>query len=182
MECPRCKVQLHPQKIDEVEVDECPSCWGIWFDCDELRQAKDVLDPDLNWVDFELWKHEDKFVARPDAAKCPHCRTPMCVLKYDPTDVEIHCCASCRGVWTDKDELVQIMATIGEELNGMASKEYLIKVFQEAVEIINGPESLASEWQDFKQVLRLFQLRWTVVERPEINAAIVEAQRQAALL
>ena len=38
MECPRCKIELHKKTIQEIEVDECQKCEGIWFEKDELRQ------------------------------------------------------------------------------------------------------------------------------------------------
>ena len=53
-----------PKAIGPVEVEECERCKGVWFDKDELRQAKDITDSDLNWMDFEIWKHEDKFKAK----------------------------------------------------------------------------------------------------------------------
>ena len=38
-QCPKCEIGLTPKNIGYVEVDECQSCKGIWFDKDELRQA-----------------------------------------------------------------------------------------------------------------------------------------------
>ena len=62
MNCPRCDVELSTQLITDVEIDECPECKGVWFENDELRRAKDATDPDLNWIDFEIWKHKDKLI------------------------------------------------------------------------------------------------------------------------
>ncbi len=44
-----------------LKIDVCSKCAGVWFDQDELRKAKDQTEPDLNWMDFEIWKHEDRF-------------------------------------------------------------------------------------------------------------------------
>ncbi len=35
--CPKCGGTLAERKVDEVAVDECPSCHGIWLDAGELE-------------------------------------------------------------------------------------------------------------------------------------------------
>jgi Zn-finger nucleic acid-binding protein len=35
--CPRCGTPLQTSRIEEVEVDKCPSCEGIFFDRGELE-------------------------------------------------------------------------------------------------------------------------------------------------
>jgi hypothetical protein len=35
--CPRCGHHLSPKKVEEVELDECTSCEGIWLDKGELE-------------------------------------------------------------------------------------------------------------------------------------------------
>ena len=61
MKCPKCRDGLKARLIGSIQVDDCPICKGTWFDCDELRKVKDLTDPDLNWLDFELWSHKDRF-------------------------------------------------------------------------------------------------------------------------
>jgi rubrerythrin len=36
--CPKCGVQLQRREQHRVEVDECPSCGGIWLDRGELEE------------------------------------------------------------------------------------------------------------------------------------------------
>jgi rubrerythrin len=36
--CPKCGTQLQRREYLEVEVDECPSCGGIWLDQGELEE------------------------------------------------------------------------------------------------------------------------------------------------
>lgn len=36
--CPKCGVQLQRREEHGVEVDECPSCGGIWLDQGELEE------------------------------------------------------------------------------------------------------------------------------------------------
>jgi len=61
MECPKCNGNMEVKNIENVEIDCCSKCAGVWFDQNELGKAKDQTEPDLNWMDFEIWKHEDRF-------------------------------------------------------------------------------------------------------------------------
>jgi hypothetical protein len=38
MECPRCDGSLKENKIDEVSIDTCEKCGGVWLDSGELEQ------------------------------------------------------------------------------------------------------------------------------------------------
>ena len=37
MPCPRCRASLEERRIDQVVVDQCPSCGGMWLDAGELE-------------------------------------------------------------------------------------------------------------------------------------------------
>jgi hypothetical protein len=38
MNCPRCDGRLHEMIFDEVRIDRCDKCEGIWLDTGELEQ------------------------------------------------------------------------------------------------------------------------------------------------
>ena len=38
MDCPRCTGKLHTEKYDEVNIDRCDTCGGVWLDAGELEQ------------------------------------------------------------------------------------------------------------------------------------------------
>jgi Zn-finger nucleic acid-binding protein len=38
MQCPRCDGRLHMRTFDEVSIDQCDKCQGIWLDSGELEQ------------------------------------------------------------------------------------------------------------------------------------------------
>ena len=82
MNCPHCRTPLETRSTDGVEIDECPSCQGIWFDADELRRVKDEADPDLRWLDFELWMHADRFQLAEKSVDCPTCSIPLVAIDY----------------------------------------------------------------------------------------------------
>ena len=175
-QCPKCQTGLQAADIGPVEVDECRECKGVWFDTDELRQAKDATDTDLNWMDFEIWKHEDRFESQPSARKCPSCEKPMVSLRYGETQVEIDYCQSCQGTWLDGGEFEKIINSLEKEILTKSFSEYVKESLQEAREIVTGPESFLSEWKDFATVLRMMQYR-LFVEHPGLLEAIINAQR-----
>lgn len=175
MKCPRCQTELQTRPTDGVEIDECPSCQGIWFDNDELRRVKDETDNDLNWMDFELWKHEDRFRIAAKPIDCPKCEVAMVAIDYDETGVEIDFCTKCRGVWLDAGEFEKIINSLSEELLGKDVPDYLRASLAEAKEIITGPESFFSEWKDFTTVLRMLQYR-LLGENPKFGGALATFQ------
>ena len=38
MRCPRCDGNLQESKVDEVSIDTCEKCGGVWLDSGELEQ------------------------------------------------------------------------------------------------------------------------------------------------
>jgi hypothetical protein len=38
MKCPRCDGKLEETKIDDVSIDTCDKCGGVWLDSGELEQ------------------------------------------------------------------------------------------------------------------------------------------------
>jgi uncharacterized protein len=38
MQCPRCDGRLNETKVEEVTIDTCDTCGGVWLDSGELEQ------------------------------------------------------------------------------------------------------------------------------------------------
>jgi Zn-finger nucleic acid-binding protein len=174
--CPICNIAMTPKNIGPVEIDECSKCKGVWFDKNELRRAKDAEDSDLNWKDFEIWKHKDQFKAKPSLLKCPVCKTATHAINYGSNHIEIDYCPTCKGTWLEKGEFKKIIHALEQQLLTESFSEYLRDTIEEAKEIITGPESFISEWKDFVTVLRLMQYRF-FVEHPKLLDAIVVIQK-----
>jgi Zn-finger nucleic acid-binding protein len=160
---------------EDVQVDECTVCHGVWFDGGELSEAKKGEAPDLRWVEFDLWKEEDLFQVSEGALKCPRDHVPMASVKYGPTEVTVDACVKCRGVWLDKGEFEQIIDSLEEYLSSMTQDQYEDAAIQEARDLIGGEKSFISEWRDFRTVLRLLQYR-ILVENPKVRNALTALQ------
>ncbi|NIV43224.1 MAG: hypothetical protein GWN11_12635 [Candidatus Dadabacteria bacterium] len=171
MNCLNCNKELATKVFGDIEVDECEKCRGIWFDVDELRKAKDLTDENLNWMDFEIWKHEDLFKTTAGEIVCPKCSASLVSIDYDDTGVRIDYCPGCRGTWLQKGEFSKIIEALHDELSSKSFSEYVTSSVQEAKEIVTGPESFLSEWKDFSVVLKLLQIR-LFVDKPKLIEAI----------
>ena len=176
MECPKCKIELSKKSIQGIEVEECESCEGIWCNSIELKQVKDKTDSDLNWMDFDIWKHRDRFRTRQAKINCPECREPMHVLDYDKTKVEIDFCEQCKGIWLDKNELENIITALEEEVLTKSTSDYVKATLAEAKELVTGQESFLSEWKDFSTILRFLQYR-ILSRHPKIHNTMVVFQK-----
>lgn len=87
MFCPFCKKLLEKTIFHNTEIDYCPACLGLWFEQDELRQAKDEKDKDLNWLDIDLWKNKKDFKISFGQKLCPSCRLPLYEVSYGNLDI-----------------------------------------------------------------------------------------------
>lgn len=159
MNCPNCNIDLETKPAGPVEVDACPQCQGVWYEGEELRLAKDASDTDLKWLDFEIWKDWDSLELNLTKILCPQCSQKLVSVKYAETPVEIDCCPTCKAIWLEEGEFAAIVDALKLEMVSKPFSQYVKASVQEAVEIVTGPESLTSEWKDFRTVLRLAQYR-----------------------
>ena len=176
MDCPKCRIELETKVIQGIEVDECTACEGIWCTGEELKQIKDKTDSDLNWMDFDIMKHPERFKAKTAKLNCPGCDKPMDVLDYDDTAVEIDYCSSCQCIWLDKNELENIIAALEREVLSKSTSNYVKETIEEAKDLITSPESFLSEWKDFSTILRLLQYRILSLQ-PKIQDTLVLFQQ-----
>jgi Zn-finger nucleic acid-binding protein len=175
MNCPRCNIELGSTNISGLEIEECTSCGGTWFEEEGLRRAKDRTDPDLAWMDFEIWKHPEKFEVSSRSIRCPRCNIDMAALKYDTTGIEVDYCIRCQSVWLDSGEFNKIIEALEEELIDKDLPDYVAASLTEAKQVIYGPESLISEWRDFRTVLRMLEYR-VLSNNPKVARALAAIQ------
>jgi Zn-finger nucleic acid-binding protein len=109
MKCLRCasvELETHTQGTgpDEIEVDQCPSCGGMWLDSDELKHLDDSLTIDLEQIPYtSVTPTSDD-----GALQCPRCEGAPTLRKAYPAsypDVVVDTCRECKGFWLDKDEI-----------------------------------------------------------------------------
>jgi Zn-finger nucleic acid-binding protein len=175
MNCPTCKIGLETKLAGPVEVHACPQCEGVWYEGEELRLAKDASDTDLNWLDFEIWKDWESLDLKLKNKACPGCNQKLVGVRYAETPVEIDCCPTCKAIWLEKGEFAAIVASLEAEVVSKPFSKYVKASVHEALDILTGPESLSSEWKDFRTVLRLAQYR-LLAENSRASKVLVNFQ------
>lgn len=176
MTCPSCKQELKKAVFYGVEVDYCPKCLGLWFQHDELRQAKDEKDKDLNWLDIPLWKEKTKFRISPGEKLCPSCSIPLYAVNYGDSGVEIDLCNLCQGIWLDRGEFKKVIDYLKEKGKKEVLENYFKNLIAEGVEVFTGPETFRSELSDFLTILKLLNYKFAT-QHPIITEIILGLPR-----
>ena len=113
MNCPACNNTMIILEHEQIEVDYCPACCGIWLDTGELELL------------FDEPSHAQQLLAslakNPNPAgksrKCPICRKKMVEVRAGTAEppLLIDECKQLHGLWFDKDELERVIGAAGSE-------------------------------------------------------------------
>jgi len=171
--CPNKHGDLEKMMLHNVEVDYCPTCLGIWFEKDELTYAKDEKDDQLKWVDFDVWRHKEKFEAYNSNKRCPSCRIPFTELGYDDSRVKIDFCKNCNGIWLDRGEFKQILIYLKNKADYEILHHYTRNLAKQLWEVFAGPQKLREELADLLMILKLLNYKF-MAQHPHIEKIIEE--------
>jgi len=106
MDCPVCTNAMITLELEEVEIDYCTDCGGIWLDAGELEELLGQADKAAQLL--ASFKADPKCAEKP--RKCPICDKKMqkiIVGQAKPT-LLIDKCAKGDGLWFDNGELHDI--------------------------------------------------------------------------
>ncbi len=102
MECPKCKSEMEKVTYQDIEVDRCTNCKGIWFDMLEQEHLKAIEGSEtIDIGDPKVGKTYDQI----STIDCPVCHTKM-IPMVDLKQRHIHyeACTVCYGVYFDAGE------------------------------------------------------------------------------
>ena len=106
MDCPVCKNAMITLELEDVEIDHCLGCGGIWLDAGELELLLDEPEKARSLLgSFSVNSKSDEA-----KRKCPICDKKMqkvIVGDSEPT-LLIDKCRRGDGLWFDKGELHDI--------------------------------------------------------------------------
>jgi len=106
MDCPVCKNAMITLELEDVEIDHCLDCGGIWLDAGELELLLDEPDKAKGLLESFTVDSKSAEVKR----KCPICDKKMqkvIVGDSEPT-LLIDKCRRGDGLWFDSGELHDI--------------------------------------------------------------------------
>lgn len=105
--CPNDRVDMHPVRIEshygqQIIVDQCKTCGGIWFDESELFRAKQGEAERVELLDVEVLSGASEVKA--SGLLCPKDGAGLFRFsdKHFPEDVVLVRCPTCRGVWLNR--------------------------------------------------------------------------------
>lgn len=121
-------------ELNQVEIDNCFDCGGIWLDAGELEillGKNDAVDSFL-----KSFSTVDKSTEKP--RRCPICLKKMKkIYVSSENDLIIDECFLNHGIWFDKGELSQVISRCSDEYSQVAA--LLKDIFQNEHEIHNSP-------------------------------------------
>lgn len=118
--------------VQDVEVDRCGSCGGLWLDVGEVRLLAEKQEAALAG-DARLASELDRLARGRMATEpglfppgdrlnvpCPHCGGKLTIVVFGPTKIEQ--CHKCDGIFLDRGELGKAMELVesGEAATVMA--------------------------------------------------------------
>ena len=120
MDCPVCKVAMITCQLEEVEVDYCPDCGGIWLDAGELEE---LLDDTARAKELLASFKPAKDCAE-KRRKCPICLKKMEKILVGPDESAklIDRCKKGDGLWFDRGELQDVLAIGSFDEQGKVQK------------------------------------------------------------
>ncbi len=128
MDCPVCKEPMLAVEYEDIEIDCCPECQGIWLDEGEL----DLLFGD-HALTVNFLTGGDPDAARGEQARpCPLCDAPMSkAVSAGPKPVVHDFCPQDHGLWFDGGELQTIIKHGAEDGQNAPVLRWLRKVFHD---------------------------------------------------
>lgn len=105
--CPKCKGPLEPKRKDEIEIDQCPRCGGLWLDRGEFN----ILTAESTVYREEKLKEEYRRPVLPDRIEyipCVRCGKLMTRKNYGLISGVIMDECGRHGIWLDRGELEKI--------------------------------------------------------------------------
>ena len=116
MKCPACSNLMIVVEHENIELDYCVDCSGVWFDAGELELLLETMQ--LEGSSLSL----DSILTSPEARsaekkrKCPICRQNMkkATVGHEP-EVLIDACQRGDGLWFDKGEVGQLITQLPDK-------------------------------------------------------------------
>ncbi len=126
MDCPVCKEPMIVLEYDEVEVDYCVLCHGVWLDAGEL----DLLFGDRAITEGFLNSGNPRAAGGEAVRKCPICRKGMEKRVTGGAEPVVYdACPRDDGLWFDQGELGTVLKHGSDAAGGEEVGAWLRELF-----------------------------------------------------
>ena len=127
MICPVCNKDALTVEYENIELDYCPNCGGVWFDAGELDLLLEAAGLGNERSFLQSVANSPEVKTGENKLRCPVCRRKMKkVMMEEHQKIVTDICIGEHGIWFDGGEiaaLVQAMADKGPDT--MESKKAL---------------------------------------------------------
>lgn len=126
MNCPVCKEPLVVLELEQIEIDYCTSCEGVWLDTGELELLLETDEERNRLINLfmQAESHKEK------SYYCPICGKHM--LKFhigEQEKVLVDKCKKNHGIWFDKGELKKVVE-FGSDTKRNKIVDLLTEIFE----------------------------------------------------
>jgi Zn-finger nucleic acid-binding protein len=102
--CLKCTSVLDKARIDEIEVDLCPACGGLWLDHGEIERLSKKMVSDIDRLRRLLAPNAGPPAVPSEVqGSCPACQSPVQEITLGAIRVDF--CTRCKGVFLDRGEI-----------------------------------------------------------------------------
>ena len=135
MICPKCKQDMIVVERQQIELDYCPNCEGVWFDADELYLLLQSLKTQSRELEIQEILRLPALESSGNPVKCPICSKKMKEVAIGQPAINIDVCVRADGLWFDGGEVNQLLrqlrgnAGAGAE-SGQSMFDFIGEMFQ----------------------------------------------------
>ena len=132
MKCPVCHIGMIVLEYQNIELDHCVKCLGVWFDSGELELLLETMkDKSASATEALFTPVEARLGEK--KRKCPICRKKMSkATMCDEPKVLIDACPQGEGLWFDGGELGQVVTQFAHKQCGKADAEGVLSFLSDA--------------------------------------------------
>ena len=100
---------MEPVRVEQIEVDRCSGCAGMWFDMREHEHLKRITGSEgIDTGRAPATKAGDAS----SRANCPRCNTPMIEMAFpEQPHIRYEMCSTCYGLFLDAGEFKDFKQT-----------------------------------------------------------------------
>ncbi len=116
MICPACKSHMIVVEHNDIELDWCHNCQGVWFDSTELELLFKSMNLDGHDLIPANISSSPEAKSAEKKRKCPRCGRRMKKTSVgDRPKILIDLCRRGHGLWFDGGELAQLLKELAEK-------------------------------------------------------------------
>ena len=106
MDCPVCKESLVVLELEQIEIDYCTSCDGVWLDAGELELLLETEEERTRLINL----FNEAADVKEKSYSCPICGKHMKKFEIGVKGkVVVDKCKKNHGIWFDRGELQKVV-------------------------------------------------------------------------